>query len=180
MSNLEQKKGIPYLMEAFLEISTKKPDKYELWIAGKGEDMDYIESFIQTHRLEGKVKLLGQIRDQKKEDFFIQIDIFVLPSIKLPNDMDGIPVVLMEAIGYGKPIISTNVSGIPEICVNDFNGKLIPEKNVEELVKAIDCLSNDKNKFKELSVNAFSLANEEYNLIKNSQTKLKEIHWIHN
>ncbi len=180
MSNLEPKKGIPYLLEAFLKLHTKFPGKYELWIAGKGEELPFIESFISSHKMNGGIKILGRIRDQKKIDFFQGIDVFVLPSIIIPNDMDGIPVVLMESIGYGKPIISTNVSGIPEICINDYDGYLIPEKNVDELVKAIEKISSDKEKLKEFSLNSIKLAKRDYDLIKNSENKLKEMKWLDN
>ena len=178
MSNLEPKKGIPYLMEAFLILNRKHPDTFELWIAGKGEDIIFIESFIEKHELQKVVKILGRIRDQQKIDFYQGIDLFVLPSIIIPNDMDGIPVVLMESIGYGKPIISTKVSGIPEICIDNYDGFLIPEKNSDALVNAIERLYNDEEKLKEFSVNSLTLAKNEYNLLVNSQNKLKAMNWL--
>ncbi len=179
MSNLEAKKGIPFLMDAFNSLYKKNPDKYELWIAGDGEEMDFIKDFILKNQL-SNVKILGRIRDQKKIDFYNDIDLFVLPSITVPGDMDGIPVVLMEAISYRKPIISTNVSGIPEICINDEVGKLINEKNTQEIVEAVEAIANDKNYYDKLSLNSVNLAISEYDLVKNSKNKLKEMNWIKN
>jgi len=178
ISNLEPKKGIPYLMEAFNKLQQKNNGKYELWIAGSGEEMPFIENFIQENQLVDSVKILGRIRDQKKIDFFTNIDLFVLPSITVPGDMDGIPVVLMEAISYAKPIISTNVSGIPEICINDQVGKLIEEKDAEAIVEAIEAISKDKNFANELSSNSLNLAMSEYDLEKNSMKKLQMMEWV--
>ncbi|MFN8258888.1 MAG: glycosyltransferase family 4 protein [Bacteroidales bacterium] len=178
MSNLEPKKGIPYLLEAFNILNSRNPGKFELWIAGKGELMDFIENFIEKHKLQKEIKILGRIRDQKKVEFYNKIDLFVLPSIVIPNDMDGIPVVLMEAIGYGKPIISTNVSGIPEICVNDLVGKLVPEKDAQIIVEAVEELSTDNQKWQRLSENALKFAKEEYDLRKNTELKLRLMNWL--
>ena len=165
-------------MDAFNILCKKNSKKYELWLAGNGEEMDYIKSFITDNNLNEKVKILGRIRDQEKINFYTNIDLLVLPSIVVPNDMDGIPVVLMEAISYGKPIVSTDVSGIPEICINDYDGKLIQEKNVEELVDAIEKLADDADFRVKLSENSLELAKKDYDLEKNSQNKLKTMNWI--
>jgi glycosyltransferase involved in cell wall biosynthesis len=92
--------------------------------------------------------------------------------------MDGIPVVLMESISYGKPIISTDVSGIPEICIDNYDGKLIREKNVEEIVKAVEELSLDEKLRADLANNALDFAGKEYDLEKNSERKLQMMKWI--
>ena len=178
MSNLEEKKGIPYLFKAFKIINEKYPNKFELLIAGSGEEQDFINKFIADNALSNSVKLLGRIRDKAKMNFFNDLDVFVLPSIKTKNDMDGIPVVLMEAISYSKPIISTNISGIPEICKNEYTGYLIDEKNTEQLVKAIEDICNSKDKYKSFVNNSYNLAKEEYDLVKNSKNKLIEMNWL--
>ncbi|MBN1250644.1 MAG: glycosyltransferase [Bacteroidales bacterium] len=177
MSNLEEKKGIPFLMEAFKILNKKYPEKFELQIAGSGEDEAFIQEFITENNLLNSIKLLGRIRDEAKIKFYNDINIFVLPSITTKNDMDGIPVVLMEAISYAKPIISTNISGIPEICINNFDGYLIDEKNTEQLVQAIENLCKSSSNYKLFVENSISLANNEYDLVKNSKNKLKEMNW---
>ena len=93
----------------------------------------------------------------------------------IKNDMDGIPVVLMEAVSYGIPIISTNISGIPEICINDYNGILIEEKSSTQIVEAIIKLYSE-NKLVVMSKNALKIY-EEYNLIKNTKSKIELINW---
>jgi len=180
MSNLEEKKGIPYLFEAFKIINEKYPNKFELLIAGSGEEQDFIDKFIADNALSNSVKLLGRIRDEAKIKFFKDLDVFVLPSIKTKNDMDGIPVVLMEAISYSKPIISTNISGIPEICKNEQTGYLIEEKNTKQLVDAIEKICNTKEKYDMFVKKSYDLAKEEYDLVKNSKNKMIEMGWLDN
>lgn len=180
ISNLEEKKGIPYLLEAFLKLHQKHPTKYRLNIAGDGVYMQIIKDFTQKHNLNEHIHILGKIRDQKKIDFYTQSDIFVLPSIRTKDDMDGIPVVLMEAIAYGIPVISTNISGIPEICINEYNGFLIDEKNSIQIVEAIEKLSNSRDLYVQCSKNSLYLAQKEYDLVKNSKQKMIMMNWIEN
>ena len=111
-----------------------------------------------------------------KEDFFKTLDAFVLPAIIVPNDMDGIPVVLMEAISYGLPLISTEISGIPEICIDNYNGYLIEEKNVSKIVNAIINLNKNKKLRDKFSLNSIKLSND-YNIKINSKNKIVNLGW---
>lgn len=178
MSNLEEKKGIPFLLEAFKIVHEQNPQKYELRIAGNGEYMTEIKQYIKDNNLNDSIKILGRIRDQEKIDFYRQIDFFVLPSIRTKNDMDGIPVVLMEAISYAKPIISTKISGIPEICIDDYDGFLIDERNVNQLADSILKIAESYESYKKLTLNSLELAKQEYDLVKNSKNKLIQMGWI--
>jgi glycosyltransferase involved in cell wall biosynthesis len=178
ISNLEEKKGIPYLLEAFGELYQKNPDKYTLTIAGDGDYMQMIKDFVKKNKLEKIVHILGRIRDQKKIDFYQNTDVFVLPSIRTKDDMDGIPVVLMEAVAYGIPIVSTNISGIPEICKNEYNGVLIDEKNSKQIVRAVEKICSSEVLYEKFSKNSLHLAKEEYDLVKNSKQKMKIMNWL--
>jgi glycosyltransferase involved in cell wall biosynthesis len=171
-----EKKGIKYLLEAMKNIAGKNRN-IKLILAGDGPLKDEIEQFIALNKLSDCIQYVGKLNHDEKSKFFLNLDAFVLPAITLEKDKDGIPVVLMEAISYGLPIISTAVSGIPEICINNFNGFLIPEKNVPALIKAISFLYNNQfmiNRFSRNSLQLFS----NYNIERNSYLKLKRLNWI--
>ena len=71
-------------------------------------------------------------------------DVFCLPCRVLDNgDRDGLPNVIMEAMACGLPVITTPVSGIPEIIHDGHNGTLVPPDNAEALANAIQRLSTD-------------------------------------
>lgn len=173
MSWFIDKKGIRYLLEAIKQLSDIN---IKLILAGDGPLKPDILTFIKVNNLNNKVKYIGKIKGEQKKNFLESLDTFILPAITIPNDMDGIPVVLMEAISYGLPIISTNVSGIPEICINDYNGLLIQEKNVSEIKETIKKLYNDKLLKENFSFNALELSNE-YDIVKNSKQKLLMMNW---
>jgi len=149
MTWFDEKKGINYLLDAMLVIKKKGYDHIKLILAGDGTLKKEILKFVINNDISNMISYIGKVKREDKENFFRSIDAFVLPSISLKNDQDGIPVVLMEAIAYSLPLISTDVSGIPEICITDFNGQLIPERNVDELVNAILDLHDHKGKRKE-------------------------------
>jgi colanic acid/amylovoran biosynthesis glycosyltransferase len=73
-----------------------------------------------------------------------QAAIFTLPCIyPLDGTVDGIPVVLMEAMATGLPVVSTAVSGIPELVRHELDGLLVPEKDFEALADALSRLLGD-------------------------------------
>jgi glycosyltransferase involved in cell wall biosynthesis len=176
LSWFTEKKGIQYLLEAMAKLSEEGATDVKLILAGDGPMKESILDFIKTHQLEGIVEYIGVVKGDEKDAFFSRIDAFVLPSIKLENDMDGIPVVLMEAIAKGLPIISTDVSGIPEICIDEFNGFLVEEKNPGQLKEAIEKLKNQPERYTLYSNNSFDLS-KEYDIEINSTKKVHLLGW---
>ncbi|MBZ0183567.1 MAG: glycosyltransferase family 4 protein [Melioribacteraceae bacterium] len=166
-----EKKGIKYLLEAVKVLSTKR--KIKLKIAGDGPLLNYIKEFIKTNTLESYIEYLGKLDTKGKEDFYRSIDVFVLPSIIIKNDMDGIPVVLMEAISYGIPIITTNISGIPEIFNN--NGCLIEQKSTDAIIDSFQHFVNSAEA-KTFSKNSLEMF-KQFNILENSKNKIINLNW---
>ena len=145
----------------------------KFFLAGYGPLEKSIKKFIVQHNLSEPIVLSGHIYGKEKEQFFKNIDVLILPSIS-----EGLPVVLMEALSYGCPIISTNISGIPEICKNGYNGFLIPPDDVTALTDAIlKFYYMDSEKFNQFRRNA-SESSREYDIVRNSRLKLKSMMWI--
>lgn len=172
-----EKKGIIYLLKAMNKLKQLSDFSFELVIAGDGPLKDNYEKYIYENDLQKNIKFIGKIKKDQKDAFFKSLDVFVLPSISLENDMDGIPVVLMEAISYGVPIISTNVSGIPEICIDGYNGYLIHEKNSDEIYDAILKIKSNPDLRILFSKNAVKLSHE-YDIERNTLNKARMMNWI--
>ena len=159
-----------------LEIKKRGYENIKLNLAGDGPLKGELEEYVKENNLHNTVKFIGKLKGKEKVDFYKEIDVFVLPSITLSKDKDGIPVVLMEAIAYSLPLISTKVSGIPEICINQYNGLLIEEKNISDLVNSIIYLYDNNHKIELFSSNSLILSNT-YDIVKNSKEKMKLLTW---
>jgi glycosyltransferase involved in cell wall biosynthesis len=176
LSWFEKKKGIFYLLDA-LHHAKKDDLNVKLLLAGDGKLKQEIKQYITDKNLESYVDIVGPVFGKQKELFFRKLDLFIMPSIKIPNDMDGIPVVLMEAISYAIPIISTKLSGIPEICKDQENGYLVSQKDTEEIYNRIKYLYNNRDVLENLKKEALRVS-KEYDIRINTKKKAKELNWI--
>ncbi|UJF34584.1 glycosyltransferase [Paenibacillus hexagrammi] len=135
-----EKKGFIYLVDA-LKILDQKGINFECDIIGNGPLFEMIKCKVRDYELDNKINLLGAQSSGKIKEYLCKADIFVLPCVKSENgDMDGIPVSIMEAMSFEIPVISTNISGIPELIKNEENGLIVEEKNSIEFANAIQLL----------------------------------------
>jgi len=176
MSWFTEKKGIIYLLRALKELRQKGYDKIRLKLAGDGPLKNEFLEFIKKNELTGSIDFVGKVKGDQKEQFYNSIDVFILPSIVLKDDQDGIPVVLMEAIAYGLPIISTDVSGIPEICIDNFNGFLIKEKDVNAIIESIISMYKHSDKRLYFFKNSIKMS-KKYDIRLNSLEKVNLLKW---
>lgn len=123
IGNLVERKGFFDLLRAVPMVLKEAPNIYFLF-AGEwmsSQEKDYTLSFIKQNEIEENVKLLGLVTGKKKEDFFKTGDILVLPSYR-----EGQPIVILEAMSAGLPIISTDVGSVAETICNNENGFIVP------------------------------------------------------
>jgi glycosyltransferase involved in cell wall biosynthesis len=144
---LVEQKGHKYLIKAISEISNN--NDLEFWIIGDGELKDSLNAMANDLKISDKVKFLGFRNDM--EFLLNKMDIFVLPSL-----WEQFPISILEAMSLAKPIIATNVNGVPEEVGN--SGILINPGNVTQISKSIKKLVSDnklRNEFSVLSKKRF-------------------------
>ncbi|MCD4832941.1 MAG: glycosyltransferase family 4 protein [Bacteroidales bacterium] len=152
VANWAEKKGYKILFEAIREL---KRNDFTLWVVGgtyfSDNSIDLYE-LVKEKSVEDKVALLGRQGGVILDIIFSACDIFCLPSFTelyedgLPAEREGIPVALMEAMAWGKPVISTKHAGIPEL----VEEVLVEERNVMQLKDAIVYLLDHPEKWKEM------------------------------
>lgn len=121
------------LVKAFSSVH-KRFQNIELWFAGDGELRQSIEQLVDGYGLTGAVKFLGIRRDIPK--LMSAADIFVLSS-----DWEGVPLVVLEGMAAGLPIVSTEVGGVSELLDHEVTGLLTPKGDAEALGDALLRLS---------------------------------------
>jgi len=151
VARLEPIKGIRYLVDAAkiilsLPSSYLLPSSYFL-IVGDGSERKFLEEKVEKLGLKDKFIFTG-MRDDVAELMSI-MDIYVQPSI---NEGMGKTIVLAELLG--KPVVATNVQGIPSVIINNETGILVPPKDPQKLAEVIVKLINDENLRTKMGENA--------------------------
>ena len=169
-SQLVERKGTLYLIEA-CAILKSRGFSFRCMIAGDGKEREFLELRVKELDLSPHVQFTGVYSQAELGTLFEKADIFVLPCIVASTgDRDGIPVVLMEAMQAGLPVISTGVSGISELIYSEHNGILVSEKDASSLADSIQhCLENQKLR-QHLGKNAHETIVQDFNLQKTIQT----------
>ena len=131
---LEVQKGTEFLLRAMPKITQVIPNCHCL-IIGSGPLRKYLEDLAESLGVRQSVYFLGWRNDAAELiDLF---DVFCLPSVH-----ESFGLVLLEAMLHGKPIVATNVEGIPEVVVDGETGLLVPPCDSDALARAvIQCLS---------------------------------------
>jgi len=128
---LVYKNGIDTLIESAKKAIKKNPRLFFL-VIGKGPDFEKVKEKIKQLGMQENFRLTGFISDEGLPFYYNIADFFVLPS----KSGEGLPLVALEAMACGVPVIATNVGGISEVIKEDY-GKLVPPNSPDSLAKAI-------------------------------------------
>lgn len=129
LGRLEKIKGVVELIESF-KIASDINHKISLTIGGDGSQMDTISKTIKKYGLGNRIKLIGRVESEEKTNFFNKIDCLILPSLS-----EGLPLVVLEAMNYNKPMIVTRVSDLEKMIGSQ--AEVVSPGNITELAHAI-------------------------------------------
>lgn len=150
IARLETTKGIHFLIQAFTAIASQFPKLHLVIVGTGGKESELKEQAVQSG-LNDRITFTGY--QQNVHDYLHYFTIFAIPSLH-----EAHPLVLMEGMGHGKPIIATTVGGIPEVIHHGENGLLVPPAQPEALAAALGRLLTEK----ELPVQIGKKARESY------------------
>jgi glycosyltransferase involved in cell wall biosynthesis len=130
VSSLNPHKGHTYLLEAATKVLEIFPTAQFL-LVGDGRMKEELEIKAQNLNLLSSIKFLGIRKDIP--EILAVIDIFVLPS----SSREGLGISLLEAMAAEKPVVASDIGGIPEVVIDGETGFLVPPKNSHDLAGAI-------------------------------------------
>ncbi len=175
VAGLRDYKGHAWLVEA-CRLLAARGVPFELSLVGDGPERKALEAQVASAGLQDRVTLLGNRPHGEVKALLDASDVMVMPSVTTPAGMmDGIPVALMEAMAAGMPVVSTRVSGIPELVKDGETGLLAPEKDAAALADALERLHREPELGRRLAEAARQHVVESYNLGKNSAQVLAQI-----
>jgi colanic acid/amylovoran biosynthesis glycosyltransferase len=129
-------KGIDVLLEA-LALLDRRGRAAELDVVGDGPDRDRLAARIRALGLERRARLHGAASQERVRELLGGAAAFCLPSFS-----EGVPVVLMEAMAAGVPVVATRITGVPELVEDGRSGVLVPPGRADLLADALERLLN--------------------------------------
>ena len=139
-----ERKGIAYLLRALPKIAAILDAKVA--IVGKGDpkvEAD-LHAIVEESRLQDRVVFAGKVPEAQLIEWYQTCDVFCLPAIvDSQGETEGLGVVLLEALNYARPVVASDVGGIPDIIKDGRTGLLCPEKDPDALAAAILKLLSD-------------------------------------
>ena len=131
VGQLTERKGIFILLKA-IEKLTKTHQSLHLSIIGSGDLEQKVQDYLQVHKLQNFITLLGAIDPKKVSKYIAQSDLLILPSI-----FDGWGIVVNEALQNGIPALVSDQCGAKELVRNGQNGLIFEANNVTELAQKL-------------------------------------------
>jgi glycosyltransferase involved in cell wall biosynthesis len=138
------KKGFNVLLDAWPEIGKQHPNA-RLVMVGDGDLREDLEAQARQLGIADKVIFTGMLDRTRTALYLNAPDVYVVPSIRdQSGNVDGLPNVLLEGMGVGRPIVASRVAGIPQVIDDGVHGLLVPEKDPVALAQAINKLLADR------------------------------------
>jgi colanic acid/amylovoran biosynthesis glycosyltransferase len=137
VGRLVPEKGFPLLIEAFAQVARTRPD-IRLVVAGGGPLEPDLRGQVERLGLAERVDFAGYVGQDDMPGYFARCHAFCLPSFA-----EGVPIVLMEAMATGRPVLTTRIAGIPELVQDGQTGLLVSPGSAAELTAALARLADD-------------------------------------
>lgn len=140
VGRLVERKGVEILVEAAALLARERDVR--VTVVGEGEWEPRIRERVRATGSENRVRFTGFVPDDRLRDLYAGCDVFVLPAVvDAKGDTEGLGVVLLEALAYERPVVASQVGGIPDIVRQGGTGWLVPAGDPEALADRIRWLA---------------------------------------
>jgi glycosyltransferase involved in cell wall biosynthesis len=159
VGRLCEQKGQLLLVAAAASLA-RQGVAFELVLAGDGEMRADIEAVVASAGLGDRVRITGWISSAQ-----VKAELLAARALVLPSFAEGLPVVIMEAMALGRPVVSTFIAGIPELVRSGTDGWLVPAGDVDALAQAMrECLEASPERLLELGRAAHARVRERHQI----------------
>jgi len=168
VARLEPKKGHVHLLEACAELA-RRGVTFRCVLAGDGRERAALEQRVTSLGLSNQVELLGAVSRSRVQEVLASCHVVALPCVVADGGRaDGIPVCLMEALALARPVVTTPVSGVPELVEHEKTGLLVPPGDAMALADALERLRRDPALGAQLAAEGRKRVSEEYDVDRNA------------
>ena len=176
VGRLVEKKGLEYAIRSVAEITNNFPH-LEYNIAGDGPLRNQLKELICQLNMKDKIKILGAKTQEEIISLYKNSDLFLAPSVfSSDGDQEGVPVVIMEAMAHGLPVLSTRHAGIPELVQDGISGFLVPERKVSALKERLEYLLAHRDLWPQMGKAGREIVEKEFNIDKLNEQLVQMFH----
>ncbi len=155
IGHLVKRKGVAWFVE---NVMPRLEGSYLYVVAGEGPERRTIQEIVDRYDLQGRVKVLGEISDEDRKLIYNASDIFIMPNITVPGDVEGFGIVALEAGSCGLPVVASDIQGLQDAVINGKTGYLVGEGDVDGFLEKIEGMNLDKDQIREIINSTFDWA----------------------
>ena len=157
---MEKKYGSEDILDAFNIVKKKYPDKpLKLLMIGRGSMIDYLKAKANNYGIADSVRFTGLVPFDQVPKYHNMLDIYLAPST---NDSESFGVGILEASACGKPVIVSNIGGLPEVIIDQHTGFMVPPNSPVVLAEKVEKLVLDKELRMQYGNNGRKFVENEY------------------
>jgi phosphatidylinositol alpha-1,6-mannosyltransferase len=147
----QERKGFRWFVE---EVMPRLPPDVAYLLAGTGPVTPAIRATVERHGLADRVRLLGRVSESMLATLYRGSDLFVMPNVPVPGDMEGFGVVILEAGLCGLPTLAADLEGIRDAVIPGGNGERLPATDADAFAAAVLSRRDDREALARASVRA--------------------------
>jgi glycosyltransferase involved in cell wall biosynthesis len=167
-------KGFDVLLDACAIL--RKHVHFRCVVVGRGPEKDRLESLAASHGLESMVEFKTGLPQSELVQLYQDCHLYVQPCRRMASGMqDGIPATLMEAMAVAKPVVSTRVSGIPELIEDGVEGRLVASEDPVALGAALLDLTRDPEAARRMGLAGRSKIEREFDIATSARQLAKRL-----
>jgi glycosyltransferase involved in cell wall biosynthesis len=154
LGEIGPRKGLFDLLDVLAAHRGEFRQRIRLTIGGIGQ-VERLQEMLKQKNFNGEIVYAGWVKGEKKAELLRNCDVYILPSYN-----EGLPISVLEAMSYGKPIVSTTVGGIPEVVKPGYNGWLFKPGDQDSLTTILKEIITKESELKILGENSRALTRD--------------------
>lgn len=159
LNHITKDKGIFDIIDLFIQNKENLKGSFKLNIAGSGSALEKVKALIAQNGLENLIEYKGWVSGKEKEELTASCNLFILTSY-----YEGLPMSILEAMAYKKPVIATNVGGIGSVVKPGKNGWLLVPGDIDALKKIFAEIKGNPAVLENYGDNSFEMV-QDYSVI---------------
>ena len=176
IGRMVEKKGFDHLLEA-ARLLEERGVSFEVAFIGEGPLLPALEEQTGRLGLREKVRFLGKMSNTAVFAHIADAHCLVVPSVRAQNgNMDGIPNVILEALALGRPVIGSDLSGIPEVVHHEETGLIVPPGDPAALADAMMRIARDRGFAEDCGAAGRAFVETHFDVRENVKTQLALLH----